>query len=272
MAAKRKYKCLKAKRKYKYTKRIKKTVFRKKPLCKRRLSMWCLLNRRKQNLQAAIDQQALQAAIQEVKSEMKAELDKWCEMQRSLSQPGIQGISGPQGIQGIPGARGERGIDGSEGPPGIQGLPGLQGIQGEIGPQGIQGEIGPQGIQGEIGPRGIQGEIGPQGPPGPVVIPEVTISPTTNRYFYQPETDLDLTMSVTIPASFFTNDLGAPVADFSALDPNSFNNLYINGILQPGNSYDVNPTSLLFPAQSTIIYAGTPIVLETVQLTANVTV
>lgn len=254
MAAKRKYKCLKAKRKYKYTKRIKKTVFRKKPLCKRRLSMWCLLNRRKQNLQAAIDQQALQAAIQEVKSEMKAELDKWCEMQRSLSQPGIQGISGPQGIQGIPGARGERGIDGSEGPP------------------GIQGEIGPQGIQGEIGPRGIQGEIGPQGPPGPVVIPEVTISPTTNRYFYQPETDLDLTMSVTIPASFFTNDLGAPVADFSALDPNSFNNLYINGILQPGNSYDVNPTSLLFPAQSTIIYAGTPIVLEAVQLTANVTV
>ncbi|ANA79087.1 DUF4183 domain-containing protein [Paenibacillus glucanolyticus] len=254
MAAKRKYKCLKAKRKYKYTKRIKKIVFRKKPLCKRRLSMWCLLNRRKQNLQAAIDQQALQAAIQEVKSEMKAELDKWCEMQRSLSQPGIQGISGPQGIQGIPGARGERGIDGSEGPP------------------GIQGEIGPQGIQGEIGPRGIQGEIGPQGPPGPVVIPEVTVSPATNRYFYQPETDLDLTMSVTIPASFFTNDLGAPVADFSALDPNSFNNLYINGILQPGNSYDVNPTSLLFPAQSTIIYAGTPIVLEAVQLTANVTV
>ncbi|MGG4346533.1 DUF4183 domain-containing protein, partial [Paenibacillus lautus] len=118
----------------------------------------------------------------------------------------------------------------------------------------------------------IQGEIGPQGPPGPVVIPEVTILPTTNRYFYQPETDLDLTMSVTIPASFFTNDLGAPVADFSALDPNSFNNLYINGILQPGNSYDVNPTSLLFPSQSTTIYAGTPIVLEAVQLTAIVTV
>lgn len=245
MVAKRKYKCLKAKRRYKCTKRIKKTVFRKKPLCKRRLSKWCLLKRRKQNLQAVIDQQALQAAIQEAKSEMKAELAKLCEMQRSLSQPGIQGISGPQGIQGIPGARGERGIDGSEGPPGIQGLPGLQ---------------------------GIQGEIGPQGPPGPVVIPEVTISPTTNRYFYQPETDLDLTMSVTIPASFFTNDLGAPVADFSALDPNSFNNLYINGILQPGNSYDVNPTSLLFPAQSTTIYAGTPIVLEAVQLTANVTV
>lgn len=254
MAAKRKYKCLKAKRKYKCTKRIKKTVFRKKPLCKRRSSKRFLLNRRKQTLQAVIDQQALQAAIEEAKSEMKAELAKLCEMQRSLSQPGIQGLSGPQGIQGIPGARGERGIDGSEGPPGIQGLPGLQGVQGERGPQGIQGERGPQG------------------PPGPVVIPEVTISPTTNRYFYQPETDLDLTMSVTIPASFFTNDSGTPVADFSALDPNSFNNLYINGILQAGNSYDVNSTSLLFPAQSITIYAGTPIVLEVVQLTANVTV
>ncbi|MBT2764419.1 DUF4183 domain-containing protein [Paenibacillus sp. ISL-20] len=64
----------------------------------------------------------------------------------------------------------------------------------------------------------------------------------------------------------------APVADFSAFDLNSFNNLYINGILQPGNSYDVNPTSLLFPAQSTTIYAGTPIVLEVVLLKANVTV
>ncbi|WP_256720529.1 DUF4183 domain-containing protein [Paenibacillus sp. ISL-20] len=75
-----------------------------------------------------------------------------------------------------------------------------------------------------------------------------------------------------IPAGQFTNDMGAPVVEFSALGPNSFNNLYINGILQLSNSYDVNSLSLFFPAQSSTIYAGTPIVLETVELTANVIV
>ncbi len=96
--------------------------------------------------------------------------------------------------------------------------------------------------------------------------------PTAARYFYQPETDLDLTASAAVAASQFTNDEGDAVADFSTLGPNSFSNLYINGIIQPGNSYSINRSELYFPPQSTTIYAGTPIVLETVQLTANIIV
>ncbi|MGG4096803.1 DUF4183 domain-containing protein, partial [Paenibacillus lautus] len=153
-----------------------------------------------------------------------------------------------------------------------QGPPGQQGPQGERGLDGSQGPQGPPGQQGPQGERGLDGSQGPQGPPGEVVIPEVTVTTAINRYFYEPETDLDLTMSAMIPAGQFTNDMGAPVVEFSALGPNSFNNLYINGILQLSNSYDVNSLSLFFPAQSSTIYAGTPIVLETVELTANVIV
>ncbi|MNY31014.1 hypothetical protein D3C86_1651550 [compost metagenome] len=118
----------------------------------------------------------------------------------------------------------------------------------------------------------MPGPRGPEGPQGEVVIPRVTVTPAINRYFYEPDSDLDLTMSATIPADQFTNDTGASVTDFSGLGPESFYNLYINGILQPGNLYDVSLANLFFLEQSSTIYAGTPVVLETVQLTANVIV
>lgn len=79
-------------------------------------------------------------------------------------------------------------------------------------------------------------------------------------------------MSATIPAGDFANDVGEAVTVFSGIGPNSFNNLYINGILQPGNFYDAEPLSLFFPPQNSMIYAGTPIVLETVELTVHVIV
>ncbi|MNY33180.1 hypothetical protein D3C86_1674440 [compost metagenome] len=64
--------------------------------------------------------------------------------------------------------------------------------------------------------------------------------------------------------------MGTSVKDFSGLGLESFYNLYINGILQPGNLYDVSLANLFLLEQSSTIYAGTPIVLETVQLTASV--
>jgi len=100
----------------------------------------------------------------------------------------------------------------------------------------------------------------------------MAVTPALNRYFYAPEGDLDLTLSAAIPAGEFVNDAGEPVTDFAGLGPNAFNNLFINGILQPGNFYEAGPDGLFFPPQNSTIYAGTPIVLETVQLTINVIV
>lgn len=264
--------------------KTKRTYVKKKIKCigaKRiKRSVTCRMgsHRRKRKIRTRIDQYALQAAIEEAKAQIKAELalltgmrgDHGPQGERGTDgTAGLPGIPGPQGLQGMPGPPGTAGLRGPEGPQGVQGLPGQPGGPGPQGASGMQGAPGSPGIQGPAGPEGPEG---PQGPPGPVVIPGVTVLPTAARYFYQPETDLDLTASAAVAASQFTNDEGDAVADFSTLGPNSFSNLYINGIIQPGNSYSINPSELYFPPQSTTIYAGTPIVLETVQLTANITV
>ncbi|QOS82552.1 DUF4183 domain-containing protein [Paenibacillus sp. JNUCC31] len=210
--------------------------------------------------------------------------------------PGAQGLVGPPGAEGpvgppgVPGAPGLPGSQGPVGPPGKQGEPGLPGVQGPAGPAGEQGVPGPPGSQGPAGPQGErgdpgvpgaqgpvgpQGEQGPAGPPGeqgpPGSVPGIEIIPTVNRYFYFPETDLDLSDSVTIPVGEFVNDEGGSAIEFAGLGLTSFSNLYINGIVQPGNSYDVSVDMLFFPSQSGVLFAGTPIIVETIQLTANIT-
>ncbi|WP_413375559.1 DUF4183 domain-containing protein [Paenibacillus taichungensis] len=180
--------------------------------------------------------------------------------------PGAQGLVGPAGVPGLPGAQGP------VGPPGVQGLPGLPGAPGLPGLPGAQGLVGPPGAQGPAGPPGAQGPAGPpgeQGPPGS--IPGIEIIPTVNRYFYFPDTDLNLSDSVTIPVEEFVNDEGGSVSEFAGIGLTSFYNLYINGIVQPGNSYDVSKVMLFFPSQGGVIFAETPIILETIQLTAKIT-
>jgi hypothetical protein len=103
-----------------------------------------------------------------------------------------------------------------------------------------------------------------------VVLPEVVVTPATSRYFYSPESDLDLSASAAIPAALFTDDAGGMTSVFIGIGPSSFINLYINGILQPGSAYGVSSGELVFPPQSTTIYGGTPIILEIVQFTASV--
>jgi hypothetical protein len=185
---------------------------------------------------------------------------------------GKQGPRGPRGEQGLPGSqgpqapRGEQGLQGVQGTPGPQGEQGLQGVQGTPGPQGEQGLRGVQGTpgpQGEQGLQGVQGTPGPQGPPGP--LPEITIIPAVNRYFYILNSDLVLTSPTAFPANLFTDDAGNIVPVFSGLGPNSFNNLFINGILQEGNAYSVSPNTLNLNPQGSTIYSGTPIILETIQ-------
>ncbi|WP_288993419.1 DUF4183 domain-containing protein [uncultured Paenibacillus sp.] len=197
--------------------------------------------------------------------------------------PGQQGVPGAQGPAGPHGGPGQQGFPGAQGPAGPQGEPGQPGIPGAQGPAGPQGEpgqpgipgaqglAGPQGEPGQAGAPGVQGPTGPpgeQGPPG--VVPGIEIIPTANRYFYFPDTDLDLSASVVIPATEFTNDDGDSITEFAGVGLTSFNNLYINGIVQPGNSYSVSAERLFFSSQNGVIFAGTPITIEIIIITANI--
>ncbi|WP_336758924.1 DUF4183 domain-containing protein [Paenibacillus sp. USHLN196] len=191
--------------------------------------------------------------------------------------PGAQGPAGPQGEsgqRGVPGAQGPAGPRGESGQPGVPGAQGPAGPQGEPGLPGVPGAQGPAGAQGEPGQPGVPGVQGPTGPPGeqgpPGSVPGIEIIPTVNRYFYFPDTDLDLSTSVIIPATAFTNDDGGSITEFAGVGITSFNNLYINGIVQPGNSYNVSAEGLFFPPQNGVIFAGTPITIEIIIITANI--
>jgi hypothetical protein len=91
------------------------------------------------------------------------------------------------------------------------------------------------------------------------------IIPTVNRFFFIPTTDLHLNNPQTIPANQFINDSGNPVTSFPDLDHSSYLNLYINGILQEGGLYRLSTDALTIAPTGDSIYAGTSIIIETVQ-------
>ncbi|MFC9774167.1 DUF4183 domain-containing protein [Paenibacillus chitinolyticus] len=152
------------------------------------------------------------------------------------------------------------------GPPGASGLPGPQGVPG---PPGASGLPGPPGASGLPGPQGVPGPTGPQGPPGEVFVPNVSVVPVVQRYFYF--TPSDIQAPVVIPANHFTNDQGLVVAEFLNPGPNSYSNLFINGLLQEGSIYSVTAAALSINPGGDTITTDTPIILEIVQIFAQVT-
>lgn len=191
--------------------------------------------------------------------------------------PGLQGIQGNQGIAGAYGIPNSGGyLESHEGPyavgaQGPQGVPGPQGEQGVLGPQGPPGSPGIQGTQGIQGAQGSVGPQGEQGPTGPPSIQGVLITPTARRYFYSAAANIDL--PIVIPANQFINDNGNMTIVFSGIGPSSYANVYINGILQQDSLYTVGANALtLSLEQGDIIYQGTPIILETVQFSAQIIV
>ncbi|MDM5233176.1 DUF4183 domain-containing protein [Lysinibacillus pakistanensis] len=94
------------------------------------------------------------------------------------------------------------------------------------------------------------------------VTPVGTIIPTINRYFYIVTEDIDLTNGVTLPANLFTDDNGDPVTEFTLFNPNGYVNLYINAVMQEGGAYKVTPDSLTLNPFNATIFAGTPIIIE----------
>ncbi|WP_342415989.1 DUF4183 domain-containing protein [Paenibacillus sp. FSL R10-2782] len=177
----------------------------------------------------------------------------------------------PQGKSGgaVQGAQGLRGADGNAGHQGIQGPAGPQGIPGSVGPRGQAGAIGPQGeqgLQGVPGIQGLQGEAGPQGEQGPPLnLDEITVVPEVQRYFYF--ADSDLTGTVQIPISQFTNDDGKMVSQLPKLGANSYTNLYINGVLQESRLYQISSTTLTVELEEALVIAGTPFIFEVFQFT-----
>lgn len=180
---------------------------------------------------------------------------------------GLQGPQGPQGERGEQGVKGQRGEQGMPGPVGPQGDRGTPGPEGSQGPQGLQGPEGPQGLQGVQGPQGLQGEQGIQGPRGPQGPPgssDITIVPRVYRYFYIPDTEL--AALTVVEASQFTNDVGEPVEAIEGLSLNSYSRLFVNGMLQESRLYSIDPSALTLRLGLDMILAGTPIIIENVEL------
>ncbi|MFK4343136.1 hypothetical protein ABH894_003599 [Paenibacillus sp. RC62] len=177
----------------------------------------------------------------------------------------------PQGNSGgaVQGVHGLRGTDGNAGHQGIQGPAGPQGIPGSAGPQGQAGAIGPQGeqgLQGVPGIQGLQGEAGPQGEQGPPLnLDGITVVPEVQRYFYF--ADSDLTGTVEIPISQFTNDDGQLASQLPELGANSYTDLYINGVLQESRLYQISSTTLTVELEEALVIAGTPFIFEVFQFT-----
>jgi hypothetical protein len=92
-----------------------------------------------------------------------------------------------------------------------------------------------------------------------------SIKPINRRFFYIAEEDIDLTSTNFIPASKFINDFGNIVTSFPLKRRNGYSNLYINGVMQQGNSYFYTNNGLTIKAIGDIIYASTPIIIETVE-------
>ena len=55
--------------------------------------------------------------------------------------------------------------------------------------------------------------------PPPEIVPEGTVIPTIQRYFYIVTADLDLSNGVTLPADLFWNDEANSVTEFAVFHP-----------------------------------------------------
>ncbi|SEK83953.1 DUF4183 domain-containing protein [Paenibacillus sp. OK003] len=172
---------------------------------------------------------------------------------------------GPHGLHGLNGERGADGAPGPQGPIGERGAQGAPGPQGPIGERGAQGAPGPQGLQGPPGLQGLPGAQGEQGPAGPAVdISTIAVIPRSFRFFYS--TPTSITGTIAIPVTQFTNDTGDAIDQFIGMAPNSIHNLYINGVMQEGRLFTINRNSLVLQLNEDTILAGTPIILEIIQI------
>lgn len=131
---------------------------------------------------------------------------------------------------------------------------------------------GPPGPQGTQGPQGFRGLPGPQGPQGPGGYEgTITILPEVYRYFYIAPEDIQLTRTVTIAATHFTDNQRNLATSFRGLSPSSYISLFVNGILQESSLSEISENELTLLGTGDTIYSGTPIILEIVKFSAIIT-
>lgn len=139
-------------------------------------------------------------------------------------------------------------------------------VRAPAGPPGPQGTQGPQGFRGLQGPQGLPGPQGPGGYEG-----TITILPEVYRYFYIAPEDIQLTRTVTIAATHFTDNQRNLATSFRGLSPSSYISLFVNGILQESSLSEISENELTLLGTGDTIYSGTPIILEIVKFSAIIT-
>lgn len=93
----------------------------------------------------------------------------------------------------------------------------------------------------------------------------VNVTGTSTRFFNVLATPLTISDGTTVAATTFLNDSGSAAITFPIVT-NGYYNLYINGVLQEGGSYSVSATEVTFHTITGTLPAGTPIIVEAVEL------
>lgn len=94
----------------------------------------------------------------------------------------------------------------------------------------------------------------------------VNVTGTSTRFFHILATPLIVTHSTTVPAVDFLSDSGTAADSFPVVTKGYYN-LYINGVLQQKDSYTITATELTFNTVTGNLSAGTPLVIEAVEIT-----
>lgn len=93
----------------------------------------------------------------------------------------------------------------------------------------------------------------------------VNVSASSTKFFNVLAATLDVVDGTTVDATDFLDDTGAAATAFPVVT-NGYYNFYINGVLQEGDSYTVSATELKFNTVTGTIQAGTPLVVQAVEL------
>lgn len=93
----------------------------------------------------------------------------------------------------------------------------------------------------------------------------VNVSGTSTRFFNVLAAPLVVVDGTTVAATTFLDDSGTAATAFPVVT-NGYYNLYLNGVLQEGGLYDITATELTFNGVTGNISAGTPLVIEAVEL------
>lgn len=92
----------------------------------------------------------------------------------------------------------------------------------------------------------------------------VNVTGTSSRFFNILVAPFTIADGTTIAATTFLNDSGNATDSFPIIT-NGYYNLYINGVLQEGDSYTITATELTFNTVTGTISAGTPMIVEAVE-------